>query len=75
MTYDECRRLWPDLVFWANINVDLYYRPAEELSQAVASKRERAGKRGLAFEISEDLPTTWQESIPIVLQTLRELEN
>ena len=30
MTYDECRRRWPSLVFWANINVGLYHRPAEE---------------------------------------------
>lgn len=73
MTYDECRRLWPNLVFWANINVDLYYRPADELREAVVAKRERAGKKGFAFEISEDLPTTWKESIPVVLQTLREL--
>jgi hypothetical protein len=73
LTYDECRRLWPNLVFWANINVELYYRPAEELREAVVARRERAGKKGLAFEISEDLPTTWKESIQVVLQTLREL--
>jgi hypothetical protein len=73
MTYEECRRLWPNLVFWANINVDVYHRPAEKLRQAVVAKRERAGKNGLAFEISEDLPTTWEETIPVVLQTLEEL--
>lgn len=73
MSYDECRRLWPDLVFWANINVGLYNGPIDELRAAVIDKRERAGKRGLAFEISEDLPTTWEESIPAVLQTLKEL--
>ena len=73
MSYDECRRLWPDLVFWANVNVGLYDRPAEELRAAIVAKRERAGKRGLAFEISEDLPATWEESVPVVLQTLEEL--
>lgn len=73
MTYEQCRRVWPHLVFWANINVDLYYRPADELRAAVVAKRERGGKRGFAFEISEDLPTTWQESIPVVLQTLQSL--
>lgn len=71
--YDECRRLWPDLVFWANINIDLYSRPAGELREAVIAKRQRAGKQGLAFEISEDLPASWRTSIPIVLQTLHEL--
>jgi len=74
MTYDDCRRAWPDLVFWANVNVDLYYRSADELREAVIAKRKRAGKRGFAFEISEDLPSNWEDSIPVVLQTLKELK-
>jgi hypothetical protein len=73
MTYDRCRAAWPGLVFWANINVGLYDRPADELAQAVIDKRDRAGTRGLAFEISEQLPANWRESIPVVLQTLEDL--
>ena len=73
MMYDECRRMWPDLVFWANINVDLFYRPPNELRDEVAAKWDRAGKRAFAFEISEDLPITWRETIPVVLKTLEEL--
>ena len=74
MLYDECRSAWPDKVFWANINVDLYYEPAVVLRQAVVDKRQRAGKRAFAFEISEDLPTNWRETIPVVLKTLEELD-
>jgi hypothetical protein len=73
MTYRECREAWPDKVLWGNLNVDLYYGPREALRQAVVEKRERAGKRGFAFEISEDLPRGWEESVPIVLQTLDDL--
>lgn len=73
MTYDQCRRAWPDKVFWANINVALYDEPEAVLRQAVVDKRQRAGKQALAFEISEDLPANWQQSIPIVLDTLRDL--
>ena len=73
MTYDQCRRAWPDKVFWANINVDLYSEPEQVLRKAVLQKRQRAGKKALAFEISEDLPANWQQSIPIVLATLKEL--
>ncbi len=72
--YDECRALWPDKVFWANINVELYYKAADVLERAIIEKRRRAGKRGLAFEISEDMPGNWQESIPVVLRTLEELD-
>ncbi|NOX53867.1 MAG: hypothetical protein GXP27_05400 [Planctomycetes bacterium] len=73
LTYDECRRLWPEKVFWANINVDLYYQPADKLRQAVIAKRTRAGKQAFAFEVSEDLPTNWQTSIPVVLDALEDL--
>ena len=74
MMYNECRAIWSDLVFWANINVELYRKPVEVLRQAVIDKRERAGKRALAFEISEDRPYDWQNTIPAVLQVLEDLD-
>ena len=70
MTYQQCRALWPEKVFWANINVALYEQPAEGLRRAVLGMVERAGRRGLAFEISEVLPRTWKEAIPVVLEAL-----
>ncbi len=73
MTYDQCRSAWPDKVFWANINVDLYAQPEAILRQAVIDKRQRAGKKALAFEISEDLPANFQTTIPVVLETLKDL--
>ena len=73
MTYDQCRKAWPDKVLWANINVALYYGSHEQLRQEVIAKRRRAGKRAFAFEISEDLPSTWQTTIPVVLETLRQI--
>lgn len=72
MTYDECRAMWPDKVFWANINVSCYALPPEQLTEAVLAKQQRAGKRGLAFEISEDLPANWRETIPVVLRALEQ---
>jgi len=73
MMYDECRAAWPGKVFWGNINVGLYYRSEVKLREAVIAKRERAGKKALAFEISEDLPENWEESVPVVLQALQEI--
>jgi len=43
------------------------------MPQEVIAKRNRAGKRGLILEISEDLPPTWGKAIPVVLATPREL--
>jgi hypothetical protein len=73
LTYAECRAAWPDKGFWGNLNLDLYALPPEQLAEAVAAKRERAGKRALAFEISEDVPANWRAAVPVVLETLEEL--
>jgi hypothetical protein len=73
MTLDACRAAWPDKALWANLNVGLYSLPPEALRQAVTAMRQRAGKKALAFEISEDVPANWRESVPVVLQTLQDL--
>jgi hypothetical protein len=73
MLYDTCRAAWPEKAFWGNLNIECYALPEAQLREAVIAKRERAGKRGFAFEISEDLPAQWETAIPVVLQTLAEL--
>ncbi|NUQ62698.1 MAG: hypothetical protein HUU20_09425 [Pirellulales bacterium] len=73
MTYDACRACWPDKVLWANLNAGVYQEPPDMLRQTVISKRQRAGKRALAFEISEALPPTWKETVPVILKALDEL--
>lgn len=70
MTYDQCRAAWPEKTFWANINLETYYLPAEDLAREVTARRQRAGKQALAFELSEDLPLNWRESLPVVLEAL-----
>jgi hypothetical protein len=72
MMYEQCRDNWPDKVFWANVNVALYDLPGPELQHQVISKLQRAGTKAFAFEISEDMPSNWQSSIPTVLDCLAE---
>lgn len=73
MTYDQCRAAWPDKAFWGNLNIECYALPDDTLREAVIAKRQRAGKRGFAFEVSEDLPAQWETAFPVVLRTLTEL--
>ena len=73
LMYDECRAAWPDKAYAGNINVGLYELPDEQLAQAVIEKRERAGKKGFSFEISEEVPHNWREKIPVVLAALQKL--
>jgi hypothetical protein len=71
MMLDECRQKWPDKVLLANINADFYYGTNEKLAEAVEAKLARAGKRGFCFEVSEDLPDTWQRTLPVIIETLQ----
>jgi hypothetical protein len=74
LSLTEARTAWPDKLFWSNINVALYYLPPEELKQVVWQRiREGApdGRR-LAFEVSEQYPDNWFESVGTVLDALAE---
>lgn len=73
MTLDACRASWPDKSLWVNVNLGLYNLPEAEMREAIIGMRERAGKKGLALAISEDVPKNWATTVPVILQTLREL--
>jgi hypothetical protein len=74
MTLAECRAVWPAKLFWSNINVGCYRLPPKELEQLVLDRVAQAAPDGrrLAFEISEQYPDNWVDSIPVVLQALRQ---
>jgi hypothetical protein len=76
MTLAEARAAWPDKLFWSNINVGCYELPPAELKRLVLERVRQAAPDGrrLAFEVSEHLPKNWRESIPVVLEALRETE-
>jgi hypothetical protein len=73
-TLAEARHNWPDLLFWANINVSSYNLPPRQLKDTVLDLVSQAAQDGrkLAFEISEHCPVNWKESIPVVLEALKE---
>jgi hypothetical protein len=76
LTLAQVRSAFGDKVFWANINVGIYSLPPAELRRWVRERMQAAAPddRGLAFEISEDLPSNWREAIPVVLETLNSEE-
>lgn len=76
MTLAECRAAWPEKRFWSNINVASYALPPERLRALVRERVAEAAPDGrlLAFEISEDRPENWRESIPVVLDALKETQ-
>ncbi|MGE5224798.1 MAG: hypothetical protein ACM3PY_20370 [Omnitrophica WOR_2 bacterium] len=74
LTLGEARLAWPDKLIWANINVSSYNLPAPQLHDRVIELASQAAPdgRGLGFEISEQYPFNWKESIPVILDALEE---
>ena len=52
----------------------MFALPEAELRQTVIDKRSRAGKTAYASEMYERLPANWEWAVPIVLDTLRDLD-
>ena len=74
MTLTEARQIWPDKLLWSNINVACYNLSPKQLHDLVLERVAEAAPdgKGLAFEVSEQYPDNWQESMPIVLAALEE---
>jgi hypothetical protein len=74
LTLTQARLAWPDRLFWSNINVACYSLPPSRLRDLVLSRVTEAAPdcKRLAFEVSEQYPDNWRDSIPIVLDALEE---
>ena len=73
-TLAECRAAWPKKLFWSNLNVGLYQLPPKRMRRIILERVVQGAPDGrrLAFEVSEHLPVNWRESMPVVLETLKE---
>ncbi len=71
----EARQAWPELLFWSNINIACYSLPPAELKALITDRVMQGAPDGtkLAFEVSEQLPTNWYDSLRVVLETFREI--
>ncbi len=75
MILKDCRKIWKEKLFWNNINVSNYFLPRNELKEVIWNLVREGSIDGrlLAFEISEQTPDNWKESIPVVLEALNEI--
>ena len=74
MSYDGCRKVWPDKTFWGNINQGIHSLPESGIRRAIMDRRRRAGKTAFAFEAYETLPVNWADTFPVILDTLQAMD-
>jgi hypothetical protein len=74
LTLAAARAIWPNKCFWSNLNISSYELPPSELRALVLDRVSQAAPEGkrLAFEVSEQAPANWRESMAVVLEALRE---
>jgi hypothetical protein len=74
LTLAEARAAWPDKLFCSNINVACYELPPEAHKAEGLHRVEETAVDGckLAFEVSEQYPDNWKDSLPVVLEVLEQ---
>ncbi len=68
----QARKLWPDKFFWIHPSLDWFGRNNKDLIQLIKKAAEEAGPYRYCFELSEEIPPRWNETLPIVLKTLQD---
>lgn len=68
------RAIWPDKLFWVNINLENYELTDHDLKEKIYTMINDASVDGrqLAFEISEDWPGNAFEKIPVILEAIED---
>jgi len=73
MTIADARRLWPDKFLWMHPNLEWYSGSMEVLESKIRKMAADATPGRYCLMISEEVPSTWVVSVPVVLRTLRDL--
>lgn len=71
LTVAEARSLWPDKFFWLHPPLGWYLLPEESLLANVRRMIADAGPRRFCLMISEDIPSEWERTVPLLLEALR----
>ena len=70
MTIAEARAAWPQKFFWLHPPLG-WYRDRFALAERIRQMVRDAGPRRFCLMISEDVPPDWQQTVPLVLETLQ----
>ena len=66
----EARALWPDSFLWLHPSLTWFRLPLQEVRSRFRRMAREAGPRRYCFEISEEVPQNWRETIPSILSEL-----
>ncbi|MCF6238975.1 MAG: hypothetical protein L3J79_09230 [Candidatus Marinimicrobia bacterium] len=73
MSIEDARSCWPDKYLWIHPNLGWYKQSDKSLENSIRSAATAAGSARYCLEISEEIPTDWERTIPLVLNALNNL--
>ncbi|NIA21227.1 MAG: hypothetical protein GWP05_04490 [Anaerolineaceae bacterium] len=73
LTTAEARRCWPHKFLWLHPSLTWYALPGEELAGRVRNMAREAGPDRYCLMISEEVPSDWERTVPLVLDALGDL--
>lgn len=72
LSVTEARSLWPGIFLWLHPNLGWYSLGADALKSKLRAMARGAGGR-FCMMISEEVPPSWEQSVPLVLGELERL--
>lgn len=73
MSVAEARACWPEKFLWLHPPLGWHDEDPATFTGRIQNMTRDAGPRRYCLMISEDIPTNWQQTVPLVLQTLDEV--
>lgn len=70
MDVAEARSLWPDKFFWLHPPLGWYQLPEKSFLENIRRMVSDAGPTRFCLMISEDVPQSWRQTVPAVLEML-----
>jgi len=70
MSVAEARACWPEKFLWLHPPLGWYDEDRTTFAGRIQNMVRDAGPRRYCLMISEDIPPNWQQTVPLVLQTL-----
>jgi len=74
MSMAEARAAWPEKFLWLHPAPHWFREDSAVLAREIRQMVREAGPRRYCLMISEDVPPDWQRSVPVVLETLDEMQ-
>ena len=74
LTIRQARDYWPDKFLWLHPTLSWDDLPDDQLAEKIRQVAQEARMHRFCFQLSEEVPPNWQRTVPLILETLKQLQ-